>query len=249
MKYVGQICNLPDECGRSQICPTTVSLTVIPSNSYYMLVTSLPYMPRTFEVEQVPISRMRLEQRLTMLKPNDMSVVEQVQEFLRWDRQHRDQTDEDVKDHFELLVATITNRLVRKIIVFRMDVRTIVSGLRRRHVNMSPPIGVSHLVPHIEKHWDHPQFNLVREHPWIDELLKCLAEGNTLQAERTLMRATWNRWTQLAERYYFTFESVILYLVRWEIVDRWTRLNRSVGQARFEDLVAGALGEHASIYS
>ena len=50
------------------------------STDYYMLIASLPYIPRTFEVDQVPISRLRLAERLTLLDEDDQQVVEQVQQ-------------------------------------------------------------------------------------------------------------------------------------------------------------------------
>lgn len=59
--------------------------------------------------------------------------------------------------------------------------------------------------------------------------------------------ATWNRWVKLADEFHFSFETVLLYLARWEIVDRWTRLNESLGHQRFETLLAETLGDHARI--
>lgn len=213
-----------------------------------MLVASLPHLPRSFDVEQVPLSRIRLEQRLTLLGEHDRSVVEQMQQFLLWDRQHREHTDEEARVEYERLMTSISNRLVRDIISYRMDIRTITSGLRRRRLGLEPPKAVGQYVDQIAKHWSHPDFRLTRQHSWIPLFQEHLKANQPKQAERQLLLATWNRWIRLAERHYFSFETILLYLARWEIVDRWTRLNESVGRQRFNSLLQETLGDHVGIH-
>lgn len=215
------------------------------ATNYYMLVASLPRMPRTFEVEQLPISRLRLQQRLAMLNEEDTTTVEQMREFLLWDRQHPDRTDTEVLREYEQLMQRVRNVLARRIIVYRMDVRTITCGLRRRRLGMDPPSGVGQWVQAIRENWEHPDFRLARQHPWIPRVRGYMEAHQPLQTERQLLLATWNQWTRLADRYYFSFETILLYLARWEIVDRWTRLNESLGRQHFESLLTEALGEHA----
>lgn len=217
----------------------------MPATDYYMLVASLPHMPHTFELDQVPISRIRLEQRLSLLSDRDKEVVEQVQAFLLWDRQQSDRTDKDVQEEYDRLRAAITNTLVWDMITHRMDVRTIMSALRRRRLGMPPPEIVGQYVEPIRQNWEHPDFRLTREHPWIPRLCGYLESRDPLQVERQLLLATWNRWVELSERYFFCFEAVVLYLARWEIVDRWTRLNESLGRQRFDTLLTETLGDHA----
>jgi hypothetical protein len=213
--------------------------------NYYYLVASLPHMPRTFEVEQAPISRFRLQQRLAMLGDEDKKVVEQVQNFLLWDRQRPERTDEEVQREYDRLMRNITNGLVRDIIEHRMDVRTITSGLRRRRLGLAPPAAVGHYVARIRMDWGHPDFRLAREQPWIPLFRRHLDAHEPLQAERQLLLATWKRWVKLADRFHFSFETLLLYLARWEIVDRWTRLDAILGRRRFDTLLRETIGSHA----
>ena len=212
---------------------------------YYMLVASLPHMPRTFEVEQAPISRQRLRQRLEMLSPREAEVVDRVQRFLVWDRQPAERTDQEIEQEYDRLMKAITNPLARSIIGYRMDVRTITSALRRRRLGMPPPTGVGQWVEHIRKHWDRPDFRLSREHSWILSVLRHMEANEPLEVERQLLLATWTRWTRLADRFQFTFETLLLYLARWEIVDRWTRLDEALGRRRVDGLLMEALGNYA----
>jgi hypothetical protein len=221
---------------------------MVPSNSYYFLVASLPAMPRYFEVDRLPITQPRLDKRLEMLQPGDAEVVEKLREFLLWDRQPWDRTDEEVISHYDKLMSATANRLARHIVAFQMDVRTIMSGLRRRRRGLPPPPGVGQWVDHIRKNWEHPEFKLRWEHPWIAEMAPLLDTTDSLRVERIKLRVTWNHWAKLAEQYFFSFEAVLLYLARWEIIKRWTSRDATLGRQRFEQLVTESLDEYANLY-
>ncbi len=213
---------------------------------YYMLVASLPRMPPTFEVEQVPITAHRLRQRLRLLGSRDAAMVEQVQRFLHWDRQPVERTDQDIEQEYERLMQEISAPMARKIISFRMEVRTITSALRRRRLGLPPLRGVGQWSDHIQRHWQKSDFQLSHAHPWILTVLRHLEAKNPLQVERHLLLATWTQWSRWADEYHFCFESILLYLARWEIVDRWTRLNADFGKRRFDTLLDEALGEYVN---
>ena len=218
------------------------------SNSYYTLVASLPAMPRHFEVDRVPIAQPRLEKRMEMLRPEDADVVEQLLAFLLWDRQPWDRTDEEVVAHYDEIMSTTRNRLARHIVAFQMEIRTIFSGLRRRRRGLPPPLWAGHWVDHIRKNWEHPEFKLGWQHPWIAEIDPLLGTTDCLRVERIKLNVAWNHWTRLAEQYYFSFEAVLLYLARWEIINRWTSQNAVLGRQRFEQLVTESLNEYANLY-
>lgn len=215
--------------------------------SYYMLVASLPAMPRHFDVRQTPISRVRLEGRLELLHEEDRQTVEQMQTFLLWDRQGTDRTEEQVIADFNRLMETTKNPLVRQMITFRMDVRTIVSGLRRRRLGFGPPLGVGAWVEEIRRNWDEPTFRIGNLLPWVEEVEGLMEQGDALRVEYCLLEVTWREWSRLAERFFFTFETVLLYLARWEIVNRWTRLNANRGRQRLDQFVQETLGEYANL--
>ncbi|HUT91194.1 MAG TPA: DUF2764 family protein [Thermoguttaceae bacterium] len=219
-----------------------------PSNSYHFLLGSLPAMPRHFDVDRVPITQPRLKKRLELLRPEDAEVLERLKAFLIWDRQPWDRTDEEVISHYDQLMSSMRNRLGRHIVAFQMDIRTIMSGLRRRRRGLPPPPGVGQWVDHIRKNWEHPEFRLQWEHPWIAPMSRLLDTTDCLEAQRIKLSVTWNHWTKLAEQYFFSFEAVLLYLVRWEIINRWTSRDAALGRERFEQLVTESLDEHANLY-
>jgi hypothetical protein len=218
-----------------------------PSRNYYMLMVSLPNLPSWFQVERVPISRTRLQDRLRMLHPQDAAVLEQVIDFLAWDRQPLDRTDDDFIAHYYKLMAHVENPLVRRLIDDRINVRTIVSALRLRRRRREPPRGVGDCVASIRRYWQHPTFNLQGRFSWIESMAKLLADEQSLAGDELLLSVIWRRWSELAQHYTFSFEAVILYLARWEIIDRWTTRDPAAGQQRFEHLLAETIGEHATL--
>lgn len=215
--------------------------------SYYTLIASLPHLPAHFDVERPPISRPRLEERLKLLEDNDSRTLEQLSNFLEWDRQSLDRTDAEVVSDYERLMNNIINPLIQELVNHRMDIRTIVSGLRRRHQGDGPPIGIGRLVDTIRRNWNQPQFNLQRRFPWIEEFDANRLSGKAVAAERVLFEATWQTWSRLAAEFTFSFEAVLLYLARWAIVDRWVSRNADTGRVRFETLIEETMGEYASL--
>jgi hypothetical protein len=220
----------------------------VTQRSYYTLIASLPNLPPTFEVERPPITRERLKDRLRLLHEKDAAVIDQVSAFLAWDRQPLDRTDEQVVSHYGQLMEDIGNPLVRELVNSRIDIRTIVSAIRRRRLNGTPPSGVGQWVDHIRRNWTQPGFALAGRYPWIGDVERLIADGDPMEAQRRLFAENWRVWSRMAERYTFSFEAVILYLARWEVIDRWTSRNAEAGRQRFEELITETLGEYGNLY-
>ncbi|MBX3416784.1 MAG: DUF2764 family protein [Pirellulaceae bacterium] len=205
-------------------------------------------MPKHFDVERVPISAPRLEERLKMLAEEDAQVVRQWTGFLNWDRQVLDRTDEDVAKGYHEMMARISNETLREMIEFRMDTRTIIAAVRRRRAGLPPPTGVGQWVEQIRGNYDHPEFRLQGRFGWIGKLDQALQSGEAMVAQRLLFEANYRNWARMAERFTFSFEAVLLYLARWEIIDRWTSRNESAGKLRFETMITETLGEYAHLF-
>lgn len=219
------------------------------STSYYTLMGSLPALPRHFEeADRVPISGLRFGARLKMLKPRDLEVVDEMTDFLAWDRQPLELTDENVLQRYNRFMGKISNQFARDLIQLAMTNRTIIAGLRCRRLQLDPPPGVAPVASHIARNWNHPDFRLGGRFPWISKVDALFRGDSLLELERQQLDIAWQHVCRLAEQYHFTFEAVVLYLIRWEIVYRWTKRNADVGQKKFDLLVAESLGEYAEMF-
>jgi hypothetical protein len=206
--------------------------------NYYTLIASLPALPSRFDVDRCPITWPRLEQRLRLLEPDDAETLRRLIDFLAWDRQPLDRTDADVIVRHKSLLETIRHPLVRQIVDDRMDMRTIISGLRRRRLNQGPPPGVGRWTETIRRRWNEPQFGLQTRYPWIVKLEQLLNDDELDEADRLILSVNWERWKRAAANYHFTFDAVLLYVARWAIVNRWTSRNAQLGRDRITKTVS-----------
>ena len=136
------------------------------SNSYHMLISSLPALPPRFDVERLPISLERLQGRLRMLEPEDAEEIERLLAVLRWGNQFEEPSDVAVVQRSDALMRDITNPLVRDILAHMMDVRMIAVALRCRHRGLSlPTVGLGQWFEHIRRNFNQPGFKLGQVFP------------------------------------------------------------------------------------
>ncbi len=221
---------------------------------YYMLMASLPPLPYLFTSAQTPISRIRLEQRLGMLEPEDQAELLEIEDLMRWDRLPLDITDVEIIASANELIPRIRSETLREIATWRLEVRTIVAGLRRRAMGKAPPTpgerwGYGRWVRHIEQKWSASDFGLGGIMPWVTEFSRLIDEGDTLAFERQLLDLVWRSTGRLADRHFFDFEAVALYVLRWDIIARWVAYNGEHARERFGRLVNEGLGEHAGLFA
>src|SRR5271169_5156634 len=149
---------------------------VVISNSYHMLISSLPALPPRFEVDRLPITLERLQARLRMLEPEDAEEINRMLDILAWSRQDVEATDAAVVKRYSDLMRDVTNPLVREVLGVGMDVRMIVAALRRRRHGLGAPVvGLGQWFGHIRRHFNQPDFGLGHVFPWLfpfDQLLE-----------------------------------------------------------------------------
>ncbi|MEM0926375.1 MAG: DUF2764 family protein [Planctomycetota bacterium] len=215
--------------------------------TYYTLTASLPSLPQPFDSGPLPITRKKLRERLSLLEEKDFDVVRQVVEFFAWDRQTLDSTDTIVMKTHRRLIDEFKHSFVRQVIQYRFDMRIIVAALRRKRNGEKTIEGGSPLHQLIRRNWDTPNLNLAQRYQWIDPFLSAFNKGQLVEAQHVLYSDLWTTWSRFGERYHFTFESILLYLARWEIVERWISQDAARGQERFGELIQETLGEHANL--
>ena len=216
---------------------------------YYTLIGSLPALPRHFtDAERTPLSELQLRERLRMLEPADAEVIDEMGEFLTWERQPLEKSDEDVIRHFDQFMDSVVNRFARELIQRALTQRTIIAGLRRRRLGLDPPLGLEPVRSQIARHWEHPDFRLGAQYPWIADIETELNGDSPLDLEMRKLELMWKNAARLAAHHFFTFEAVVLYLIRWEVIHRWVSRDAKAGLVRFERLATDAMGEFADMF-
>jgi len=220
---------------------------------YFTLLASLPPLPRFDRAERLPITRERLEKRLSMLTPDDEELFHRAADFLAWQRQTATRTDEEMLANFKKLEAHIAHPVLQSIFNFAIDQRTIMAALRRRLRGLPVPApgepwGVGHYVNHIERNWDDPHFKLSPIYPWIRAARSHLEAGETLALERLLRNTLWDHLDRSVPAYEFGFSAVLIYIIKWDILQQWLSYDIEDAKVRFEELVTEVTDDQPQIF-
>jgi hypothetical protein len=225
------------------------------SEQYVTLIASLPpHLPQLFANRDPPISRLRLNDRLTMLEETDARQLANIEELLHWDRMSMTMSDDEVLRRVKSTIDEIESPLLLEFVSWRLETRTIQVALRRRHLGLPAPKagtawGFGPWTRRIEQRWHEPHFGIEQVHPWLPEANKQLKAGDYLGLERSLLNQVWNYYGRAADEHYFDFEAVAVYVMRWDVIARWSGYNARAAEQRFNAMVDAAMGDHAAIFA
>jgi hypothetical protein len=222
---------------------------------YYTLVAGLPALPPrllTARSRRLPINQERLDERLRMLEPDDAEVMLQAENFLEWHRQPVGRTDAEVAARYRRIQEGPFPAALKEMVGERLTLRTLMAALRRRHLGRPAPVsgpagepwGVGPWVRHIEQHWGDPDFKLRPLFPFLPKVRAALEKGDPLAVERLVLDVVWKSLGRYGERDAFSFDAVLAYRFRWDILARWLAFDAQVAQNRFESLVHEVIDEH-----
>lgn len=225
-----------------------------PHGGYFTLMASLPHLLRFDRAQRLPINRERLDSRLAWLRPEDARTVGQAEQFLEWQRQPLDRTDAQMVARYLALTTEVREPALRRMIELRFGLRVTMAALRRRSSGLPVPPrseiwGAGPFVQHIERHWSDPDFKLAARFPWLPQARALLERGAALPLERLLMGVVWDHLGEVAYGHYFDFDALLVYLFRWDILDRWLRYQPEAAATRIDRLVSEALGERGRLFA
>jgi hypothetical protein len=216
------------------------------ANRYSMLISSLPYHGVLFGARQTPLSRIRLQQRLSLLAPADAACLRAAADLLDWSHLGRERHDAELIARARAVIPTLGNVFVRDLVVWRLELRTVVAALRRRQSGQAAPPaherwGYGRWLAQLRRHWNEPHFRLERAFPWLPEARTLLESGDAQALERLLFGTVWDYLERLADGHHFDFEAVVIYTQRWDLIARWTGYDSEAAVARFDELVETGL--------
>jgi len=214
---------------------------------YVTLMASLPALGPILAAKTPPINRVRLEARLkSMLRPEHLADIEAATDVLAWPRLPLLMTDAEFVKKAQHVIPTIRNETLRRLVRDAIELRTVVAALRRRHAGQDAPAegevwGYGRYVDRIRANWREPGFGLEQVVKWVLPAKEKIEKADAAGLERVLLEAAWRHFDRLIGAHDFDFEAVALYVVRWAILDRWTRYDVEASAARFGALLAEAL--------
>jgi hypothetical protein len=209
---------------------------------YYTVVASLPHLPYFAEAERLPLSRLRLEQRLRMLDVEETRQILQAEFLAGWRLPAGKLGGGNIAPHYRTALQSITQPVLREFVEYRLDIQTVLAALRLRQAKRDPQQypgtwGIGRLVKPIEAHWDAPDFSLGTVYPWVLEANNALAAADAMALDRLLMDTVWKKLSRLGDSRPFGFEAITAFVFKWDILQAWLQRDAAAAKQRFQVLI------------
>jgi hypothetical protein len=209
---------------------------------YYTIVASLPHLPYFADAERLPLSRLRLEQRLRMLDADESRQIYQAEFLAGWRLPAGKLGGGNIAKHYKTALQSISQPVLREFVEYRLDIQTIVAALRLRQAGRDPgqypgTWGIGRLVKHIEAHWDAADFRLGTVYPWVNEASSYLAAADAMALDRLLMDTVWRKLSRLGDMRPFGFEAITAFVFKWDILQAWLQRDAFAAKQRFQTLI------------
>lgn len=213
---------------------------------YVTLMASLPYHGRLFGARQTPLSRFQLDKRLAWLDPDDREVLRRIEDIVQWRQRLLEETDVGFLARARDVVERTDNPLLCEIVGSRLEARTLIAALRRRKLGRAAPgpaeqWGYGRWVNQISRHWNEADFGLGRVYPWALEAEQRIREDDVVGLERLFLSHAWRELGRMGAGHYFDFEAVAVYVLRWDLINRWTRYDADGARERILELTESGL--------
>ena len=219
---------------------------------YYQLVASLPALPDFRQTRLLPLSRRRLEERLSLLHVEDLEELMRAERLISWHRQPVSRTTEEIVAMYDEVVAHNRTRELRNVVDFRMNMRTVMVALRLRRQGKAAPSGRWGTGPYtriIESRWAEAEFGLGAVFPWISEAQAFLDQGDAMELEKLMMGQSWKKLSQISDAHPFGFEQVFAFAYKWDILHRWLSYDAEMARDRFEALLLEVTSDHQNLFA
>lgn len=217
------------------------------NQAYHSIMTSLPHINSLFDSSRTPISRYQLERRLSSLSFEERKLLNKIETLMHWGGTRAGKEDAELIKYATRVREQIKSDTLRELIDWRLDMRTVVAALRRKRAGMQAPTepcwSFGTRYEFIRRNWNAPYFNLEFTFPWLPDVAKYMESNRSLELERELLNAVWLELDRVGRTHRFSFEAVVIYMMRWNLISRWTAYDSDIAIERFDNLVEEALGE------
>jgi hypothetical protein len=211
-------------------------------NQHPTLICSLPRLPGDFEQPYLPISRPRLESRLSMLTEAEQEIIKLLERFWRWEATP---VDENPQELYTELLRRCSAPGLRECLEVLADIRLLSVALRARKAGKKIDAPLGRWGPTVLRNWELPDFGLGLRFPWLAEIETFLNKRQYLRAERKVCQTVWQEMSRIADRHYFDLAFIFTYLVRWDLINRWAVRDPKEALGRFNTLVKEVIGTYA----
>ncbi|WP_156473642.1 DUF2764 family protein [Neptuniibacter marinus] len=196
-------------------------------SDYYTLMTALPWLPELEQCTQLPISRIALDRRLTMLSDEGSAQLANIEALFHPIIDHYIMlTDKDLIAQWKADMSKVESPVMLELINYQMELKTLLAALRCRAVGLDDPSqfhGAGRWVQLIKKHWFEPGFGLDRVCPQLLQLQRLMSKEKPMLVEQYYNQQLWTSLRQAEHSHHFSFEALACFVLRWAIAERCLR--------------------------
>jgi len=207
---------------------------------YLTLISSLPAHGVLFAENKTPLSRLALNQKLKQLEAKDQKMLVAIEAILQWDKLPLTETDQQLTQKTKQLLPELPKDL-QQLVLDKVDLRTVVGAMRYRQYSPDKELtgqwSISRHRQQIENHWREADFRLSRVYPWLSEAVELVGDNQIYKLEKLLLKSAWQLLNSHKDHQPFSFKSLVIYVLKWNIVERWARYNAEQARDRFQLLV------------
>ncbi len=213
------------------------------ASGYYTILGSLPHLPHFEMAERLPLTRLRLEQRISMLEAEEAKQLYLAEDLISQRKAVASQrTYADMAKRFRKGMAEITQPVLRSYVEDRIDQMTVLAALRLRREGRDLSKGgvnwgLGRRVRYIESHWNDPDFRLTSNYPWLPEARNLLEADDARGLDRFLLNINWQALGWIADREPLGFGGVVAFLFKWDILNAWLVRNAERATQKFKELM------------
>lgn len=215
------------------------------SSDYTALLCSLPHLVDPFQYQRQSISLVQLQKRMNMLSYDDYVWLNKVRNLFYWGGIKLDQDEVSLVKKANRLLEELSDPDIKSWLLWRMNIRSILSAMRRRKEGQSAPKNnlwaYGNQIQHIQNNWTSPCFKLESRYPFLIEIETFFQSSESYELERCLLKAMWHFYSTQQPRQENGFAAVMLYVMKWDLIDRWQQYDKEVGAQRFQQLVNACL--------
>ncbi len=222
-------------------------------DKYVMLMSSLPSPDGLFTAKHPPLSRIKLEQRLSVLSDKEKHILRTVEQALDWRLLNAEMSNEQLVTLGKQAIEQVHNHSLSLIIRNRLEIRTILAALRMRHQGHEAPRskhwGIGRWQAQIKSQWHDPSFGLGQSYPWIILAQKYLNDGDAIGLDKLVLEQAFTQLQRFSHQHLFDFEAVVIYVLKWNLLARSVKYNGYQAKQRFSQLVDHGMADAVPVFA
>lgn len=219
------------------------------TDQYVTLISSLPGTDGLFKAKLPPLSRLKLHKRLKSLTPGDRERLELVENCLEWKEMNEGFKDAAILKRGKALFAAVRNKTLKRLILERLELRTLILAMRKRKRGETAPSetgwGFGRWQQHIARHWHEPDFSLSNVFDWANEANQLIQQEHAFKLEKLLLEVSYKQLLRHSGNHEFDFEAVVIYVMKWNIINRSINYNSHKAERRFTSILAQELARNS----